>query len=402
MTSKEYTKRLALLEGALDRVFPASTSLAWARTVAGQDDLPFQTATLDRINAPGWELLSRGGKRWRPLVLVLSHDLHGGQLEGIDDLSALVELPHNGSLIVDDIEDKADQRRGGPSIHLVHGIDMAINTGNFLYYEPTYLIDLLPLPETDRYRITKYYLRVMRRLHFGQGLDIVWHNDHAYFPGRAEYLQMCRFKTGALARLAAEVGAVAARADDRRAEAIGSLWEDIGVGFQILDDVKNLVAGNPGKRRGDDIVEGKKSLPVLLHAERADDRGAGLMALFRRVATAHAEGQATQPLIDEAIGLMDASGALGAASEEGGTLLGGAVARLRRDWPAGPARDGMEDLVDRTGLRRIQRQGLLIRAPQCLLQAHGPFAEAPVAAEREPIARRLFDQLLLGQGVEES
>jgi octaprenyl-diphosphate synthase len=267
-------------------------------------------------------------------------------LEGIDDLSALVELPHNGSLIVDDIEDKADQRRGGPAIHLVHGVDMAINTGNFLYYEPTFLIDQLPLPETDRYRMTKYYLRVMRRLHFGQGLDIVWHNDHDYLPDRGEYLQMCRFKTGALSRLAAEVGAVAARADDHRVEAIGSLWEDIGVGFQILDDVKNLVAGNPGKMRGDDIVEGKKSLPVLIHGELSSDRGATLLALFRRVTAAHAAGAPYQNLIDEAIGLMEASGALGAASEAGGALLGGAVARLRRDWPAGPARDGMEDLVD--------------------------------------------------------
>jgi octaprenyl-diphosphate synthase len=327
-------------------VFPGSVTLDWARAVAGQEELPLNPATLDRINAPGWELLSRGGKRWRPLVMVLSHDLYGGNLPQIDDLSALVELPHNGSLIVDDIEDKADQRRGGPAIHLVHGVDMAINTGNFLYYEPTFLIDRLPLPETDKYRITKYYLRVMRRLHFGQGLDIVWHNDHDYLPGRAEYLQMCRFKTGALARLAAEVGAVAARAEDPRVEAIGSLWEDIGVGFQILDDVKNLITGNPGKIRGDDIVEGKKSLPVLLHGALANDRGRGLLDLFQRVSAAHQAGSPSQGLIDEAIALMEASGALGAAAEEGGALLGGAVARLRRDWPASTARDGMEDLVD--------------------------------------------------------
>ncbi|HTH14877.1 MAG TPA: polyprenyl synthetase family protein [Spirochaetia bacterium] len=346
MTSKEYTKRLADLEGALDRVFPGSVTLDWARAVAGQEELPLNPATLDRINAPGWELLSRGGKRWRPLVMVLSHDLYGGNLPQIDDLSALVELPHNGSLIVDDIEDKADQRRGGPAIHLVHGVDMAINTGNFLYYEPTFLIDRLPLPETDKYRITKYYLRVMRRLHFGQGLDIVWHNDHDYLPDRAEYLQMCRFKTGALARLAAEVGAVAARAEDPRVEAIGSLWEDIGVGFQILDDVKNLITGNPGKIRGDDIVEGKKSLPVLLHGALANDRGRSLLDLFQRVSAAHQAGSPSQGLIDEAIALMEASGALGAAAEEGGALLGGAVARLRRDWPASTARDGMEDLVD--------------------------------------------------------
>ena len=346
MTSKEYTKRLAKVEEALGRVFPERTDLAWARLVAGQSDLPLKPATLDKINAPGWELLRRGGKRWRPLVMILSHELHGGRHSGIDDLTTLVELPHNGSLIVDDIEDKAEERRGGPAIHLVHGVDMAVNTGNFLYFEPTYLIERSGLDEAVQYRMVKFYLRVMRRLHFGQGLDIVWHNDHESLPPTVEYLQMCRFKTGALSRLAAELGAAAAGASESQIEVIGGLWEDIGVGFQILDDVKNLVTGNPGKMRGDDIVEGKKSLPALIHGERSADRGASLLALFERVALAHASREPVQPQIEEAIGLMDASGALDAAYRQGELLLEGARTRLKQEWPAGVARTGMETLID--------------------------------------------------------
>lgn len=341
-----YTKRLADVEEALIRVFPAQTDLAWARAVAGQAELPLNPSTLDKINAPGWELLGRGGKRWRPLVMILSHELSGGNLKAIVDLTTLVELPHNGSLIIDDIEDKAEERRGGPAIHLVHGVDMAINTGNFLYFEPTWLIERSGLSEALQYRMTKFYLRVMRRLHFGQGLDIVWHNDHAYLPSRTEYLQMCRFKTGALSRLAAELGAAAAGADEAQIEAVGTLWEDIGVGFQILDDVKNLVTGNPGKMRGDDIVEGKKSLPVLVHGERAADHGTSLLALFEKVGQAHAARQPVQPLIEEAIGLMEASGALDEAYRYGEALLEGARTRLRTQWPAHPARDGMETLID--------------------------------------------------------
>jgi octaprenyl-diphosphate synthase len=330
----------------LGRVFPERTDLAWARLVAGQTELPLKPSTLDKINAPGWELLRRGGKRWRPLVMILSHKLHGGALPCLDDLTALVELPHNGSLIIDDIEDNAEERRGGPAIHLVHGVDMAVNSGNFLYFEPTYLIERSGLDEALQYRMVKFYLRVMRRLHFGQGLDIVWHNDHQYLPDRAEYLQMCRFKTGALSRLAAELGAASAGASEPRTEAIGSLWEDIGVGFQILDDVKNLVTGNPGKMRGDDIVEGKKSLPVLIHGERAVDRGQELLALFTEVSETKSAGKPIQPLIEQAISLMEASGSLDAASREGEALLEGARAQLRRDWPAGDARIGMEDLID--------------------------------------------------------
>ena len=346
MTSKEYTKRLADVEGALGRVFPAKTDLAWARLVAGQAHLPLRPATLDKINAPGWELLGRGGKRWRPLVMLLSHELHGGNLPSIPDLTTLIELPHNGSLIVDDIEDGAEERRGGPAIHLVHGIDMAVNTGNFLYFEPTYLIERSGLDEAVQYRMMKFYLRVMRRLHFGQGLDIVWHNDHDYLPDRDEYLQMCRFKTGALSRLAAELGAASAGASEAEVEAVGGLWEDIGVGFQILDDVKNLVQGNPGKMRGDDIVEGKKSLPVLLHGQRAADRGRSLLALFAQVTSAHASQAPVQPLIERAIDLMEVSGALEAARVEGDALLRGARQRLEVGWPAGTARSGMETIID--------------------------------------------------------
>jgi octaprenyl-diphosphate synthase len=346
MTSKEYTKRLDDIEGALGRVFPERTNLAWAQLVAGQTVLPLKADTLDKINAPAWALLSRGGKRWRPVVMMLSHELHGGALPSLVDLTTLVELPHNGSLIVDDIEDNADVRRGGPAIHLLHGVDMAVNTGNFLYFEPTYLIERSGLDEAVQYRMMKLYLRVMRRLHFGQGLDIVWHNDHDYLPDRQEYLQMCRFKTGALSRLAAELGAASAGASEAEADAVGDLWEDIGVGFQILDDVKNLVTGNPGKLRGDDIVEGKKSLPVLLHGERAADRGASLLSLFGEVNAARTKAAPVQPLIEAAIALMEASGALKAASQEGESLLEGARTRLRRDWPASAARSGMEMLID--------------------------------------------------------
>jgi geranylgeranyl pyrophosphate synthase len=110
--------------------------------------------------------------------------------------------------------------------------------------------------------------------------------------------------------------------------------------------VKNLVTGNPGKMRGDDIVEGKKSLPVLYHGERAADHGASLLALFGQVTAAQAAGQPVQPLIETAIGLMEASGALDAAYRDGEALLEGARKRLLGHWPAGAPRAGMEGLVD--------------------------------------------------------
>lgn len=306
----EYSKRLADIEGALNRVFPRQTSSSWVQILAAQESLNLRTETLDRINEPGWSLLERGGKRWRPLVMVLVHESFGGTFDRIAELSTLVELPHNGSLIIDDIEDRAEERRGGPAIHLLHGVDMAVNTGNFLYFAPTYLLEDPGLSAEVQSQMTKRFLRVMRRLHLGQGLDIVWHNDHEFLPQQAEYLQMCRYKTGALSRLAAELGAASAGAPESSIDRVGALWEDIGVGFQILDDVKNLVTGNPGKMRGDDIVEGKKSLPVLLHCQNSADGGKTLMKVFQEVRTIGRPVPEVQPHLERAISLMQDSGAL--------------------------------------------------------------------------------------------
>jgi len=75
---------------------------------------------------------------------------------------------------------------------------------------------------------------------------------------------MCKFKTGALSRLAAEISIAASGGTNEEISEVGRACEEMGVGFQIFDDVVNLTKGNPGKKRGDDIVEGKKSLPVIL------------------------------------------------------------------------------------------------------------------------------------------
>jgi octaprenyl-diphosphate synthase len=108
----------------------------------------------------------------------------------------------------------------------------------------------------------------MRRLHLGQSMDIAWHRDFYSLPSIEEYVLMCRLKTGCLARFAALLGAFCSGRYSEccdAAERCGDAAEKLGVGFQILDDVKNLDSGIPGKERGDDIVEGKKSLPVLLY-----------------------------------------------------------------------------------------------------------------------------------------
>jgi octaprenyl-diphosphate synthase len=158
----------------------------------------------------------------------------------------------------------------------------------------------------------------MRKLHLGQALDIQWHRNFASLPGMDEYLAMCRLKTGCLARLAAVLGAAAAGPGlEAEGERLGAGAENFGLGFQILDDVKNLTQGVPGKKRGDDVVEGKKSLPLLLYLHRRPERGDFVARCF---AAAQAGGTGA-PEVEALIAELEAAGALDEAREQGLSLI---------------------------------------------------------------------------------
>jgi octaprenyl-diphosphate synthase len=136
---------------------------------------------------------------------------------------------------------------------------------------------------------------------------------------------MCRLKTGVLARLSAVLGALVADAGRDSAARLGRTAEDLGVGFQIMDDVKNLTTGNPGKKRGDDIVEGKKSLPIILYLRKHPKR---IEFVTRCFSTARAGGTAVGE-VEELIGELEAAGAIDAAKEQGKALVDGAVQAIR-------------------------------------------------------------------------
>jgi octaprenyl-diphosphate synthase len=161
-------------------------------------------------------------------------------------------------------------------------------------------------------------------------MDIAWHRDPARIPSIADYMLMCGLKTGCLARVAALLGAETAYSagtlprDPELFARLGEGAEKLGVGFQILDDVKNLGPGVPGKQRGDDVVEGKKSLPVLLFLQGngggsgpSDDR----LTFTRRCFQAAREGGISAPEVEEFIGALTEAGALAEAERRGRALI---------------------------------------------------------------------------------
>jgi len=324
---EQYNRRLAAIEAALAGWLPDRADASWLARVFGGGAADWAPETAAALTAPGRDLVRRGGKRWRPLLMALVAEGLGG-LERALPLTPLVELPHNASLIHDDIEDASEERRGQPAAHLVYGMDTAINSGSFLYFLPLACLSSWDAPAELKARVFAIWGEYMRRLHLGQSLDISWHRDFALIPRLEEYDRMCRLKTGCLPRLAAALGVLAGHGEplgDEAAElarALGEAAEGLGAGFQILDDVKNLSGGVSGKRRGDDVVEGKKSLPVLLYL-RTRPEGKGLAA--RCFAAAREKGT-DAPEVGEFIREMEVSGALAEAERRGRALIAGAEA----------------------------------------------------------------------------
>ena len=321
LTNQEYIRRLEKIEAVLDTYLHEKPGEAWMTIhfPDSQHDIPSSASGL--LTAPAYDILKRGGKRWRPMLMLLICEALGGEDKSLP-LTPLVEFSHNASLIHDDVEDNSDERRGEPAIHIKYGVDTAINTGSFLYFLSLSCMAQWQAAAEKKYQVFALWGEAMRKLHLGQAMDISWHRDFSSLPSIEDYNLMCRLKTGTLASLAATLGVIAVGLKDEIKEkalikAFSSSAEKLGKGFQILDDVKNLTTGNPGKKRGDDIVEGKKSLPVLFYLHEREDKREFVSHCFNSAREKGTSASEVEELIHE----LTKSGALKKAEEAGNACI---------------------------------------------------------------------------------
>ena len=275
----EYLEKLRpKIDKKIEDYLPRKVSKEWAKEVFGKGDYSLraiQKAILDPI----WDFLDRGGKRWRPALFLLILEVFGKKQKKFFDFAIIPELAHNGSLIVDDIEDQGELRRGKPCLHRIFGIDIALNAGNFLYFFPIYIFEKnkRKLEKEVYLKAIETYFEEMEKLHLGQGTDIFWHRGKESKISEKEYFQMCAFKTGCMARLAAKLAAIFAKKKEDIVEKVGNFAQNIGIAFQIQDDILDLeLTGKErekfGKSFGNDIKEGKRSLMVIYTLNKATKR----------------------------------------------------------------------------------------------------------------------------------
>jgi len=228
---------------------------------------------------------SRGGKRFRSSLLILIAELFGASAKEALFSAVALELFQNFALIHDDIEDHSLMRRGQPTLHRLHGIPLSINAGDRLFglvYE-VLLKNRAILGEKKTFQILDLFNQVFTKTFEGQAMDIGWVTQKV-FPSKTEYEQMITRKTGWYSgKGPCECGALIAGATLEQQVKVGEFGLAIGIGFQIRDDVLNLItestevaprshAGGYGKERGGDIAEGKRTLITIVLAERLQER----------------------------------------------------------------------------------------------------------------------------------
>jgi geranylgeranyl pyrophosphate synthase len=220
------------------------------------------------------DILERPSRQFRARLCELAWRLADGAGPLPPQLSAVVEIVHAGSLIIDDIEDGSRERRGGPALHVMHGVPRALNAGNWMYFWGLRLIDEATTSPGVADGLRRAFGDALYHCHLGQALDL------STPAGRIPRAWMYRtvatstmLKTGALMELAARLGALGACAPEGRVEVLAKLGRRLGLGLQMLDDFGNLTAPAPeiGESKAlEDLRNGRPTWPWALAAVDPD------------------------------------------------------------------------------------------------------------------------------------
>ncbi len=218
-------------------------------------------------------VLDSSGKRIRAELVELAFQMSDGKGDLPAGLIDFVELLHGGSLVIDDIEDDSDTRRGKPTLHRVTGTPLAINTGNWMYFSALEKLQDLPLSAEVLNQIMGQSLRTIRRCHEGQALDLAARVSEL---GRAEVYPTAQaiseLKTGGVTALAASLGAAVAGANPTVQNAFHVFGMQLGVGLQMQNDLQELKAGTRQGGRCDDLRNARVTWVWAWASQQLSDR----------------------------------------------------------------------------------------------------------------------------------
>jgi octaprenyl-diphosphate synthase len=245
---------LSRLTALLERDLTATN-----QTIVGRMDSP--VALIPQLAA---HLVASGGKRLRPLLTLASAKLCGYEGERHIKLAACVEFIHTATLLHDDVVDESDLRRGRKTANALWGNAASVLVGDFLYSRAFQL-----MVEANDMRVMRILADTTNQIAEGEVLQLL--NIHNPDTDEAAYLRVIQRKTAVLFSAATRLGGLLAGVPAAQEEALARYGLSLGFAFQIADDVLDYVAdaGSLGKNIGDDLAEGKATLPLIYAIERA-------------------------------------------------------------------------------------------------------------------------------------
>lgn len=251
---------------------------------------------------PAEEFLSRPGKQLRTMIVEAGWALGGGAPGRMPErLALIIELLHAGSLIIDDVEDGSEHRRGAPALHHVIGTPLAINTGSWMYFWAVAELAHLGLPPATELAAHRVTTTTLVRCHQGQALDLATPiTELAIHDVMPVVAATTRLKTGALCALAAQLGALAAGAPEPVTASVAQFGERVGIALQMLDDLGSLASPSRRAKGREDLRAARPTWPWAWLAQADVFAWSRLVGIARLVAagTGDADGLADALVVE--------------------------------------------------------------------------------------------------------
>jgi octaprenyl-diphosphate synthase len=283
------------------------------------------------VNQVSEHIIAAGGKRLRPMLVILAARALGGGGPAVHQLAAIIEFIHTSTLLHDDVVDESDLRRGRKTANALWGNAASVLVGDFLYSRSFQL-----MVELDSMPVMALLADTTNRIAEGEVLQLLHVNNPD--TDEAAYLRVIERKTAVLFAAATRLGALLAGAGEAEQRQLYDYGLNLGLAFQIADDVLDYTADAEalGKNLGDDLAEGKATLP-LIHA--MSHSGAEVRARLRQIIE-----QGDSSAMPEVLAAIGASGGIG-YSQERALHFAGLAERSLDGLPAGEWLDALRGLA---------------------------------------------------------
>jgi geranylgeranyl diphosphate synthase, type I len=290
------------------------------------------------------DFVARGGKRLRPAMAMMACEAAGGDPIRALPSGCAVEFFHAAALIHDDIMDSSELRRDQRCVHVVHGVPLAINTGDFaLGLVCTIVVRDQGLTDRVKIAVLDAIGEMSARTIEGQALDVGWVRDDVYDLTAEDYLTMSLGKTGYYSGISPlKIGALIGGATKRRREALEAFGRNAAIAFQIQDDLLNLIGDEAvmGKDFLNDVLESKRTLMVIHSLDQA--RGHDRERLVELLQRGHDKSRDD---VEEVVALLKSNGSIEYARAFARDLILDARGHLGALAPS-QARDALLSMAD--------------------------------------------------------